>query len=371
MVAVDRITPPGSDQNALVTQPDISVIVPVRNGSEMLTACLKALWQSEGVRWECIVVDDGCTDQSMAIARLQGARLARTRRPGSGPGQARNIGVLKALAPLVCFIDADVVVTPTTLADFVELFRADPDLAAAFGSYDDDPLEPELLSQYRNLLHHFVHQTGREQASTFWSGCGTVRRDIFLEIGGFETHYGRPCIEDISLGYLLRQRGHAIRLAKHIQVKHLKRWTLWNLLKTDIRDRALPWTELIVRTRNLPNDLNLNGNSRLSALSVFTLVALIMASSYYPLISLLAVVPLLTLIVCNISLYSFFFRSRGAWFTIGALPFHWLYFAYSAVAFVSGVIIYSLLARLGRHNRQAQPPGLPAGQPSAGSQHPV
>ena len=54
-----------------------------------------------------------------------------------------------------------------------------PALTAVMGSYDDTPSEPGLVSQYRNLLHHFVHQVGREKASTFWAGCGAVRRGAF------------------------------------------------------------------------------------------------------------------------------------------------------------------------------------------------
>jgi hypothetical protein len=57
-------------------------------------------------------------------------------------------------------------------------------------------------------------------------------------------------------------------------VKHLKRWTFWGLLKTDILDRGIPWTELILRDRSMPNDLNLQLSQRVSVALVFTLIAL-------------------------------------------------------------------------------------------------
>ena len=47
-----------------------------------------------------------------------------------------------------------------------------------FGSYDDDPPAPGLVSRYKNLLHHHVHQNGRPDASTFWAGCGAIRRGV-------------------------------------------------------------------------------------------------------------------------------------------------------------------------------------------------
>lgn len=79
----------------------------------------------------------------------------------------------------------------------------DTQVDALIGSYDDDPKSPDFISQYRNLMHCSVHQTGRSEASTFWSGCGAIRREVFLESGGFDETYVRPAIEDIELGYRL------------------------------------------------------------------------------------------------------------------------------------------------------------------------
>jgi hypothetical protein len=229
-----------------------------------------------------------------------------------------------------------VVVSPTTLRDFATLFATEPQVVAAFGSYDAEPDARDVLSQYRNLLHHFVHQTGQPAASTFWAGCGAIRRDAFLEVGGFDAAYTRPSIEDIELGYRLRAAGGQIRLAKSIQVKHLKRWTFWGILKTDIRDRALPWTALIARTGTLPNDLNLQAASRASALSVYLLVTLLGLGYRFRLAWPAALVPLLALFTLNSDLYGFFLARRGPWFLLRVLPMHWLYYFYSTLAFGAG-----------------------------------
>jgi hypothetical protein len=60
----------------------------------------------------------------------------------------------------------------------------EPDLVALFGSYDDAPAATNFLSQYKNLLHHYMHQTAREEASTFWGACGAIRREVSLAVGG-------------------------------------------------------------------------------------------------------------------------------------------------------------------------------------------
>ena len=65
-----------------------------------------------------------------------------------------------------------------------------------------------FLSQYKNLVHHFYHHRGKREASTFWSGCGAVRKQAFLDAGGFDVErYTRPSIEDIELGYRLIKAG--------------------------------------------------------------------------------------------------------------------------------------------------------------------
>jgi hypothetical protein len=123
-------------------------------------------------------------------------------------------------------------------------------------------------------MHCFVHQNGKRKASTFWSGCGAIRRTVFLEHGGFCESYQRPAIEDIELGYRLTRAGHKVILDKSLMVTHLKRWTFWNLLKTDIVDRGIPWTELILRDRFLPNDLNVQIGQRLSVALAFLIVGM-------------------------------------------------------------------------------------------------
>ena len=176
----------------------------------------------------------------------------------------------------------------------VEEFKGDSTIDAVFGSYDLNPGKQNILSQYKNLFHHFVHQNSRREATTFWSGCGAIKRQTFLDVGGFDTSYARPCIEDIELGVRLHRRGHRICLLKKVQVTHLKHWSLWTLMKTDIWDRAVPWTKLMLRDGNVPNDLNVGFSQRLSAL--FTCCLLVMLAISALLRPELILFPVLTVV---------------------------------------------------------------------------
>jgi GT2 family glycosyltransferase len=197
------------------------------------------------------------------------------------------------------------------------------------GSYDDAPSEDDFLSQYRNLFHHYNHQIANENASTFWGACGAIRRADFLAIGGFSD----SLLEDVELGYRLREAGYRIRLDPNIHVKHLKRWHFSLMLKTDIFIRAIPWTRLILRFRHLPNDLNLRIESRLSVVLVFALFLLLLAG-FIELSALVAII----LLLLNFPIYRFFWRKKGGWFALKVIPWHWLYYFYSGGAYIIGHI---------------------------------
>ncbi len=258
----------------------VSVVIPVYNAAGHLPCCLRNLSLSTTPYLECIVVDDGSTDESAAVAREFGAKVLSTG-GRTGPAHARNLGAQAARGDVLLFLDSDVSPYPDTLTRIVEAFEEDPQLDAVVGSYDDSPGARDFLSQYRNLMHYFVHQGARKTACTFWSGCGAIRRAVFLEHAGFDESYRRPAVEDIELGYRLFMAGRKVILDKDIQVKHLKHWTFWGLLKTDIRDRGIPWTELILRDRHMPNDLNLELSQRVSVALAFLLVGFTTAAAVY------------------------------------------------------------------------------------------
>lgn len=277
----------------------ISVIIPVYNSAGALDQCLAAVLRSEYPHFECIVVDDSSTDTSVDIAGRYPVRVLSLSDGPSGPAHARNCGAEEANGDILFFVDADVVITPNTIGQVAATFEHYPAIAATFGSYDEQPAERAFISQFKNLFHHFVHQQGREEAATFWSGCGAIRRSVFLEVGGFDAgRYPRPSIEDIELGYRLRAGGYTIRLNKQIQVKHLKRWTLLSLIKADILYRGIPWTQLIMEQRTLPDDLNLGRAQRLCALLVcLTLLSLGPLTVFHNIGILLLFMPLYLLVV--------------------------------------------------------------------------
>jgi GT2 family glycosyltransferase len=249
------------------------------------------------------------------------------------------------------FIDSDVLIREDTIARVVAHFSSRPDLSALFGSYDRSPAAPNFLSQYKNLIHHFVHQQSNPDAVTFWAGCGAVRRDVFEGLGGFdEVRYKKPCIEDIELGYRLKRIGLDIFLDKELQVKHLKEWRIGSLIRADIFSRAVPWTRLILEREGMISDLNLQASQRISA-GLVGLMAAGLAFSLLDLRLILLSFSLLTAVmVINRKLLMFFASQRGFLFAAGAFVMQLFYYFYSGTTFV---LLY-LMDRVQRRRRGAR-----------------
>ncbi|MEO8189930.1 MAG: glycosyltransferase [Acidobacteriota bacterium] len=315
----------------------VSVVVPARQAAHTLPDCLSAILASTPSPLEIVVVVDGpCTDGTAKVAEAHGARVLQLPER-LGPAGARNAGVAAAAGAILVFIDADVAVRPDAIRLLVASFE-EPGVDAVFGSYDREPSRLTVASQYKNLLHHFVHQGGREAAHTFWSGLGAVRRDAFERIGGFDSaRYRRPSIEDIDLGHRLREAGSEIRLVKLAQGSHLKLWTAFGIFKTDLFDRALPWTELILRAGRMPTDLNLALRHRIGVAATAVLIASLFGTAVNPGFIYLAAAALLVAVVAGGDVFRFFVRERGLLFAVLSVPLHLSYYAASGLGFGMGL----------------------------------
>jgi hypothetical protein len=216
---------------------------------------------------------------------------------------------------------------------------------------------------------------------------------VFLAAGGFARRYPRPSIEDIDLGVRLHRAGKRIRLVKDLQVTHMKEWSLRSLIRSDVCDRAIPWTELILRSGGAPDDLNLRRVERVAAVLALVAIAGFAsgAASFPPLAALPAVVyggihladrgsrrarlalaavivpavlalagaalvrfggasilvlaPLALLAALRRDVYRFFARVEGPGFLLLVLPLQALYYGYSILGAAIGFLRFAATGR--------------------------
>jgi len=309
--------------------------MPVHDNAREIARALAPLQAARSRLKEIIVVDDGSTDGSADAAERFGVHVERLTEQSGAPA-ARNHGVRCATGDVIFFLDADVVAPESTIERAVALLDEHPEYDAAFGSYDDDPDVKTTLSRFRNLLHHYTHQTGNREASTFWTGCGLVRKTAFDAVGGFDDAWRG--LEDIELGHRLRIAGHRILLDPTLQVKHLKRWTLASMVWTDLRYRAFKWSRLLLSQGALPDDLNVRPAQRVSvglsmlAVALFPLVAVDLR--WLAAIAAAAA----SLVALNRDFYALLARRGGLAFAVACIPLHIVYFVCAGVGFTLALL---------------------------------
>ncbi len=294
----------------------MSVVVPATNRPPTLERCLDAIRRATDGPDELVVVDEPRS---------------------AGPAEARNTGVDQTTGDIIVFVDADVEVKPDVFEGFREAFEHDRELSAVFGSYDDDPGAPGSVSAFRNLLHHHVHQKSGGAAGTFWAGLGAIRREAFLSVGGFADH---P-IEDIELGMRLAATGAAIQLDPSIQGKHLKRWTLTEMVRTDFAVRGVPWVGLLLRHRQAPTNLNLGWRERMSAAACVAAVVCFFTRRHRFGLGAVAL-----FVAANVDFYRLLIRKRGAATGLAGVALHAIHQLTAVSALVVGISKF-VLNRLG------------------------
>lgn len=317
----------------------LSVIVPTRDRPAELRLCLDALFHARVDGMECIIVDDGGKEDCKSVVESSLLPVTLMRNEQSrGSGAARNIGAAQAHGDVLLFVDDDVLVAPASLRSVVDAFSSEPGWGALIGRYDDEPVAPQFLSRFRNLLHAYTHLTSPGKASTFWTGFGAVRREIFERHGGFVEH--ARAIDDVEFGSRLAKAGVKIELRPDLQVKHLKRWTLRSMLRTDLLLRGVPWTVLIWERRSLPNTLNLRRSSRWSVVMAYLTILLAVAALAGMLPWTMPMAAAALVVLLNRRFYTFLRARGGNWFMVRSMGAHWLYLWVAGLSFCVGTGVY-------------------------------
>jgi GT2 family glycosyltransferase len=304
--------------------PTLSVIIPATDRPASLERAVQAIEAAVSPPEQVIVID-GQEHQVSAAAR--------------------NAGAQQADGEVLVFVDADVEVHPDAFVRIRKAFEEDPALTAVFGAYDDDPGGDSVISDFRNLLHHHVHHQGAGVATTFWTGLGAVRKDAFLNLGGFDETVA--WIRDIELGLRVRRTGGVILLDPSIQGRHLKRWTLVSMINTDLFHRGVPWLRLVLEGRADSATLNLTWRHRAgTAASVLLVVGL--ARRKLPLVA----TALAVLTIADRDFYALLLRRGGPKMAAAGLPLHVLH-RLTAVAAVPIALTGHLVAG----GMRRRPPG--------------
>lgn len=323
------------------SRPKITVIVPFYNAARTIRPCLKSILANDYDNFEVICVDDRSTDDGPAIAAEYDVTLLQMIRR-AGAAAARNLAAAASEGEIYYFVDADVIVPPNIISKIARAFD-DLELNACFGAYTIMPAASNFASVYKNFIHHHTHLTSDKHAATFWCGCGAIRRQVFEKAQGFNEDYTASSVEDIELGYRLTKTGAAIRLRTDLRVTHAKRYTLPGLIRSDLFDRAIPWTLLMARQNIFRADLNLKFPNILSGIILalflpFTLIYLFVLPKIFGLYLLAAL--LAAYFALNFRVWWYVARIKGLFFSLLFLGMLIITYMYSVLGFIIGLILY-------------------------------
>lgn len=195
-----------SEQRLDNARPTISVVVPAHNSSATIGAAIEsALAQTRGPL-EVIVVDDGSSDTTAAVALRYGPPVRVISKPNGGTASARNLAISEAVGDVIAFLDADDVYTDTHLEEIATRLREEPDLAAV--ATDAELRSPERT--WRNGAFWPAH-AGRDRldisSPIIFCALG-IRRDVLRKVGAFDPRF--HILEDVELHHRLLCNRHAI-----------------------------------------------------------------------------------------------------------------------------------------------------------------
>jgi glycosyltransferase involved in cell wall biosynthesis len=318
----------------------ISIIIPCFNASATLRPCLDAVFALEAPDGlEVIVIDDGSTDDSVAIAEGYSCRLVRPGRNG-GAAFARNRGIEQATGDHLFFVDADVVL-PNDALVLATATMAESGADCVVGVFAaENPFE-DFFSQYKSLYTNFKYQNLQGGASLN-TAVTLVRRQVLDDVGGFDE--GMSTVEDNELGDRIFRHGFKIVIERRLEVLHLKQFSMAGLLRNDYR-KAVGLAELLA-SRMRAGEWSPGGeftdispSHMMNVPIVFvTLAGLLVAAAGWVTPGILAAAAGGVLFgLNNGAFWAYLGRRKGVLFTAAAVPFSFLVYTVVGLATVVGL----------------------------------
>ncbi len=227
-------------------KPYLSLIIPYFNSPENLHRLLQSIRHSKHApSYEVIIVDDGSKEP---LKGTYGDKIVRLP-SNKGPAIARNRGVEKAKGEFVVFLDGDVTVFPDTLAQIAKVFREDPDVVALTGVWVKEQKSTDFFPNFKALRDWSYWINERDKSGYYFlfsTRIASIKRTVFLRLGGFNEMYPAPLVEDIELTYRIARR-YAIIFAPQVRVRH-EFESFWPIAKKYFL-RAYYWTKLYTKRK--------------------------------------------------------------------------------------------------------------------------
>jgi glycosyltransferase involved in cell wall biosynthesis len=168
----------------------VSIIMPTYNAADTLVDTLDSVTAQDYPHWELLIIDDGSTDDTLALARQRAAQDARIHvyaYPNRGPSAARNTGIARAKGTIIAFLDADDLWKHDKLSTHVACFNARPEVDLSFGRVRFFAQSPELGTHRSKVPARRLTMNDVLAENPACTGSNLVVRTTAMEhLGGFD-----------------------------------------------------------------------------------------------------------------------------------------------------------------------------------------
>lgn len=180
------------------TDPWVSVVIPSYNASRFLADALRSVLSQEAARVECVVVDDGSTDDTEAVVKTF-PEVRYVRQENAGVSAARNKGVALSSAPLLAFLDSDDAWLPGKLAAQLDLLSTHPELGLVYCGMHlcDEQLRPLKRVSAPGSREALRNTLLLEPPVVSVAQTGVIRREVFDDVGGFDERLSTSADADL------------------------------------------------------------------------------------------------------------------------------------------------------------------------------
>ena len=208
--------------------PKVSVVICAYNAERTMDACLRSLCELNYPNFEVIVVNDGSTDGTLAVAERYPFRIIS--QENQGLSVARNVGIAAASGDIVAFTDSDCVADPDWLTHLVYRFVNDGYVAVG-GPNFPPPEETQTAACVAAAPGGPTHVLLNDQVAEHIPGCNMAfRKSVLDEIHGFDPIF-RAAGDDVDLCWRLQNQGYAIGFSPAAVVWHFRRNTMKAYIK--------------------------------------------------------------------------------------------------------------------------------------------
>ncbi|MEN8262306.1 MAG: glycosyltransferase family 2 protein [Nitrospirota bacterium] len=315
----------------------ISIVIPTYNAAKFMPGLMDSIFKQAVDDMEVIIVDDCSTDNTVEIVEKYPVKVVRMEKNG-GPARARNRGVNEARGEIIFFLDSDVIVLDGTVPEVRDYFQENPSANCVIGVCATEPLNKGFVPKYMAMFE-YIHllDTPGNKVSVFAPRCGAIKKELFLEAGGYDESYKGADVEDFELARRINKLD-SIFLNSKMLVRHQFVNNFEEAVKNYFK-RAVMWIQLFLKDKQLDNAGPTSPSNGIAAICSFLSIMSLLFVPYIHSAKYIFISLIIVFLFMNLKWWNFMRKEAGFQFSIKALFLN--YFLGIDIIFAS---IYGLIS---------------------------